>query len=121
VPKYPIIDKDNCIYFQRGKCKACQIFCPTQPNSIEFDQEDEIIQIDVGNILLATGFDLFDARRIPQYGYGRLANVFTSLEFERMCNASGPTTGKVFLRDGVTKAAIEITTITVQLSAVCNR
>lgn len=103
VPKYPIIDKDNCIYFQRGKCKACQIFCPTQPNSIEFDQEDEIIQIDVGNILLATGFDLFDARRIPQYGYGRLANVFTSLEFERMCNASGPTTGKVFLRDGVTK------------------
>jgi heterodisulfide reductase subunit A len=103
VPKYPIIDKENCIYFQRGKCKACQIFCPTQPNSIEFDQEDEIIQIDVGNILLATGFDLFDARRIPQYGYGRLANVFTSLEFERMCNASGPTTGKVFLRDGVTK------------------
>ena len=102
IPKYPVIDTENCIYFQRGKCKACQIFCPTQPNSIEFDQEDELIQIEVGNIILATGYKLFDARRIPQYGYGRLANVFTSLEFERMCNASGPTSGQVLLRDGVT-------------------
>jgi heterodisulfide reductase subunit A len=57
----------------------------------------------VGNIILATGFDLFDARRIPQYGYGRLANVFTSLEFERMSNAAGPTNGDIVLRDGVTK------------------
>jgi heterodisulfide reductase subunit A len=102
VPKYPVIDTENCIYFLRGKCKACQIFCPTQPNSIDFEQEDEIIQVDVGNIILATGYDLFDARRIPQYGFGRLANVFTSLEFERMCNASGPTSGQVLLRDGET-------------------
>lgn len=103
VPKYPVIDTENCTYFQRGKCKACQIFCPTQPNSIDFEQEDELIQVEVGNIILATGYDLFDPRRIPQYGYGRLANVFTSLEFERMCNASGPTNGAVLLRDGVTK------------------
>ncbi len=103
IPKYPVIDTEHCTYFQRGKCKACQLFCPTQPNSIDFEQKDEIIKIDIGNIILATGYDLFDARRIPQYGYGRLANVFTSLEFERMCNASGPTEGKVFLRDGVTQ------------------
>jgi heterodisulfide reductase subunit A len=101
VPKYPVIDHDNCIYFQRGKCKACEIFCPT--NAIDFEQEDELIQVQVGNIILATGFDLFDSRRIPQYGYGRLANVFTSLEFERMCNAAGPTTGQIVLRDGVTQ------------------
>ncbi len=101
VPKYPVLDKDNCIYFERGKCKACQIFCPTK--AIDFEQEDEILQFDVGNIILATGFDLFDARRIPQYGYGRLANVFTSLEFERLCNAAGPTNGDVVLRDGVSK------------------
>ncbi|MGB4873663.1 MAG: 4Fe-4S binding protein, partial [Candidatus Promineifilaceae bacterium] len=56
----------------------------------------------VGNIILATGYDLFDARRVVQYGYGRLANVFTSIEFERMCNASGPTNGEIVLRDGVT-------------------
>ena len=50
--------------------------------------------LEVGNVVLATGWDLFDCTRIPQYGYGRLANVFTSLEFERMCNASGPTGGQ---------------------------
>ena len=103
VPKYPVIDVDNCTYFQRGKCKACQLFCPTEPKSIDFTQEDEIIQLNVGNIILATGYDLFDCRRIPQYGYGRLANVFTSLEFERLCNAAGPTAGEVVLRDGITK------------------
>ena len=99
VPKYPVIDKENCVYFLRGKCKACEIFCPTEPNSIEFDQEDEILTFEVGNIILATGYDLFDVKKIPQYGYGRLANVFTSLEFERMVNAAGPTEGKIMLRD----------------------
>ncbi len=103
VPKYPVIDEENCTYFQRGKCKACEIFCPTQPKSINFEQQDEIVQVEVGNIILATGYQLFDPRRIPQYGYGRLANVFTSLEFERLCNAAGPTNGEVVLRDGITK------------------
>jgi heterodisulfide reductase subunit A len=102
VPKYPVIDKENCIYFIRGKCKACELFCPTEPNSIEFEQKDEILKLEVGNIILATGYDLFDVGRIPQYGYGRLENVFTSLEFERMVNAAGPTEGKIVLRDGET-------------------
>jgi heterodisulfide reductase subunit A len=97
VPKYPVIDAENCIYFQRGKCKACQLFCPT--NAIDFNQEDQILQLKVGSVILATGYDPFDARRIPQYGYGRLANVFTSVEFERMVNAAGPTNGKIRLRD----------------------
>jgi heterodisulfide reductase subunit A2 len=100
VPKYPVIDVENCTFFQRGTCKACEKFCPT--GAIDFKQEDEIITVNVGNVILATGFDLFDSRRIPQYGYGRLANVFTSLEFERLSNAAGPTGGKVVLRDGVT-------------------
>ena len=99
VPKYPVMDVENCTYFKNGKCKACQIFCPTEPNSIDFEQKDELLEIQVGNIILATGYDLFDATRIPQYGYGKLPNVFTSLEFERMCNAAGPTEGKIVLRD----------------------
>ena len=99
-PKYPVIDVENCTYFQKGTCKACEKFCPT--GAIDFKQEDEIMTVEVGNIILATGYDLFDARRIPQYGYGRLANVFTSLEFERLSNAAGPTNGKIVLRDGVT-------------------
>ena len=100
VPKYPVIDRENCTFFLKGTCKACQKFCPT--GAINFEQQDELITIKVGNIILATGFDLFDARRISQYGYGRLANVFTSLEFERLSNAAGPTGGRVVLRDGVT-------------------
>lgn len=100
VPKYPVLDVDNCTYFERGKCKACQLLCPT--GAIDFEQEDELIEIEVGNIILATGYAAFDPRRIPQYGYGRLANVFTALEFERMVNSAGPTGGKIVLRDGVT-------------------
>jgi heterodisulfide reductase subunit A len=101
VPKYPVIDRDNCTFYERGTCKACEKFCPT--NAIRFDQEDTFLDLDVGNIVLATGWDLFDARRLSQYGYGRLANVFTNLEFERLCNAAGPTDGKIVLRDGVTE------------------
>jgi heterodisulfide reductase subunit A len=101
VPKTPVIDRENCVYFQRGKCKACEIFCPT--GAIDWDQEDRVLSVEVGNIILATGYRLFDARRVPQYGYGRLANVFTSLEFERMCSAAGPTEGRIVLRDGETE------------------
>jgi heterodisulfide reductase subunit A len=101
VPKYPVLDRENCIFFQRGTCKACEKFCPT--GAIDFKQEDELMTMPVGNIILATGFDLFDPRRIAQFGYGRLANVFTSLEFERMSNAAGPTNGHIVLRDGVTE------------------
>jgi heterodisulfide reductase subunit A len=100
VPRYPVIDKPNCTYFQKGTCRACEKFCPT--NAIDFTQEDEIITFQVGNIILATGYDLFDPRQVSQYGYGRLANVFTSLEFERLTNAAGPTNGNIVLRDGVT-------------------
>ncbi len=101
VPKYPVIDKPNCTYFLKGTCKACEKFCPT--NAIDFNQQDELITVQVGNIILATGYDLFDPRRIPHYGYGRLANVFTSLEFERLSNAAGPTNGEIVLRDGKTR------------------
>ncbi|MDF1499459.1 MAG: CoB--CoM heterodisulfide reductase iron-sulfur subunit A family protein [Anaerolineales bacterium] len=101
VPKFPVIDTESCIYFERGTCKACEKFCPT--DAIDFEQKDTYIDLDVGNIVLATGYQIFDPTKIPQYGYGRLANVFTSLEFERLCNAAGPTEGKVVLRDGVTE------------------
>jgi len=101
VPRIPVIDTESCIWFDRGKCRACEKLCPTK--AIAFDQKDEIIEIEVGNIVLATGWELFDTKRLPQYGYGRLANVFTNMEFERLCNAAGPTGGKIVLRDGKTE------------------
>src|SRR3990170_66882 len=45
VPKYPVMDVENCTYFKNGKCKACQLFCPTEPNSINFEQKDEMLEI----------------------------------------------------------------------------
>jgi len=101
VPKFPVIDVENCTYYLKGTCKACQKFCPT--GAIDFDQQDEILKLKVGNIILATGYDLFDCRRIPEYGYGRLPNVITNLEFERFTNVSGPTSGKVLMKDGVSQ------------------
>jgi len=101
VPRIPVIDTESCIWFERQKCRACEKLCPT--DAIAFDQQDEIIEVNVGNIIIATGWKPFDCKTIPQYGYGRLANVYTSLEFERLCNAAGPTNGKIVLRDGKTE------------------
>ncbi len=106
VPKYPVIDVANCTYFIKGTCRACEKFCPS--NAIDFKQEDTILNVEVGNVILATGYDLFDARRIPEYGYGRLPNVVTNLEFERLTNASGPTDGKVVLQNGTIPRAVGI-------------
>ena len=101
VPRIPVIDRATCIWFERGKCRACEKLCPT--GAIDFEQQDEIVELEVGNIIIATGWKLFDCAKIPQYGYGRLANVFTNMEFERLCNAAGPTGGKILLRDGKTE------------------
>jgi heterodisulfide reductase subunit A len=100
VPAVPVIDRQHCRFFTQGKCRVCEKVCPT--GAIDYNQEDALVDLQVGNIILATGFDPFDARRIPQYGYGRYPNVFTSMEMERMLSGAGPTGGRVVLRDGVT-------------------
>jgi heterodisulfide reductase subunit A len=101
VPRVPVIDVDNCRWFKQQKCKVCQKVCPTQ--AVDYDQQDEVIEIKVGNIITATGWKMFDCKGLPQYGYKRLANVYTAMEFERLCNAAGPTGGKIVLRDGKTE------------------
>ena len=81
-----------------SECMECVKAC--ERNAVVHDMKDEIIEVDVGNIILATGFSQFDPSVITNYGYGRLDNVVTSMEFERMVNAIGPTGGKVLLKDG---------------------
>jgi heterodisulfide reductase subunit A len=98
VPRLPLIDRQHCAYFQRDTCKVCQNICPT--NAIDFGQQEELQAFDVGAIILATGFQLFDPGRAIQYGYGRWDNILTSLQFERLCHPSGPTGGKIVLKDG---------------------
>jgi heterodisulfide reductase subunit A len=98
VPRVPVIDTENCAYFLRGKCRACEKFCPT--GAINFDQQDQVIEVEAGTIILATGFKDFDPKVEPRFGYGVLENVLTSMEIERLINTGGPTTGEVRLKDG---------------------
>ena len=98
VPNTPVVDPDNCIYFQKGRCRACEKNCPS--GAIDFNQEPIEITLDVGSIILATGYDALDPTPMQQYGFGRLDNVYTALQFERLNNAVGPTGGKIVLKDG---------------------
>ena len=98
VPNIPVIDKEHCAYFLKGTCRACEKFCEIK--AINFEQVDQIIEVEVGSIILATGYDVFTPSGIPQYGYGRYDNVITGLEFERMSSATGPTGGEIRLKDG---------------------
>ena len=106
VPHIPVIDKNMCIRLQKGKCGVCEKLCDAK--AIMYDQEDSIQEIDVGTIIVATGFELFDARKIAPYGYGRLKNVINSLEFERISHASGPTGGKIHTADGNVPQSVAI-------------
>ncbi len=98
VPNVPVIDTEHCAYFLKGTCRACEKFC--DPKAIDFEQQDKEVEVEVGAIIMATGYDAFDPTAITNYGYGRYDNVITALQFERMCNASGPTEGKILLKGG---------------------
>jgi heterodisulfide reductase subunit A len=98
VPGTPVIDREHCLYFTKGACRVCEKFCPR--GAIDFEQKERVIEVPVGTAIIATGFDVFDASRVKEYGYGRLPNVITSLEFERLTHASGPTAGKILLKNG---------------------
>ena len=93
VPNKPVIDRENCMYYKHDACKICELVC--QPEAIKFDQEEEIIEEDVGAIVVATGYDLYAPEKLKEYGYGTIPDVVTSLQFERLLSASGPTFGEV--------------------------
>ncbi len=88
VPLKFMIDREKCI-----GCGTCYEIC--KANAIQYDQEDSETTLKVGSIILAPGFESFDAKLKSEYGYGRFANVVTSIEFERILSASGPYGGLV--------------------------
>ena len=106
VPNIPVIDKEHCTFFLKGKCRACEKFC--EAKAINFEQKERIVEVDVGSIIVTTGFDSLDPSIITQYGFGRYDNVYTGVQFERMSNASGPTSGKLVLKDGSTPKSVAI-------------
>jgi len=91
-------EADRCI--NCGTCSECLLCVDNcEAHAIDHTQQDEVLDLDVGSVIVATGFDTLDPEPLTQYGYGRYANVFTNLEFERLSNATGPTSGKLLLRD----------------------
>jgi heterodisulfide reductase subunit A2 len=91
VPLVYTIDKAFCRYFTQGTCRICEKLCKSR--AIDFDQKDEIIQLETGAVIAAGGFEPFDARQKQEFGYGRWPNVLTGLEYERILSAAGPFEG----------------------------
>ena len=93
VPNKPVLDRENCLYFQRGKCRVCEKSCPV--GAINFEQQETMIEERVGCIIVSTGYDPYPTEELGEYGHGQVPDVIDGLAFERLLSASGPTAGKV--------------------------
>jgi heterodisulfide reductase subunit A len=94
VPSTYIIDMNLCLNKDSViVCDKCVKACERQ--AIDFTMKPETVELEVGTIIVATGADVFDPSALPQYGYGKYLNVITSLEFERLINAGGPSGGRL--------------------------
>ena len=106
VPNKPVIDPLHCIYFQKGKCKACEKVC--RKNAIDFEQVDTTEEITVGAIIVATGHEMFDSSEMYCYGYGKFPDVYNALDFERMVNSGGFSGGHIRTHDGKEPGSVGI-------------
>jgi heterodisulfide reductase subunit A len=94
IPASYTLDDKNCPDpFTTIACGKCADVC--KPKAIDYDQKPEIIEVEVGAIIVATGFDLYDKEHMAEYGFGKYADVLDGLQFERLCSASGPTKGQI--------------------------
>lgn len=93
VPNKATIDADQCLHLKHGVCGICRDLC--EAKAIDYQQKEEQIELNVGAVILSPGYEVFDARVKPEYGYGRFPNVVSALEFERILSASGPYSGHV--------------------------
>jgi len=108
VPSVVVIDPETCIELKTGKCKKTCLEACSDRHAIDFSQKEKIEEINVGAIIVATGFKIFDPTRVKYYGYGTYPNVYTALEVERLVNASGPTSGQIIMRNGKRPSKIAI-------------
>lgn len=91
IPSTHTIDPENCRQLQGKKCGICKKTC--EADAVIFEQEDRVLELNVGAIIVASGYEVFDPSQIPEYRYRDISNVVTALEFERLLSASGPTGG----------------------------
>ena len=109
VPLIYTVDPTACLYLTRGVCGKtfkCKEACTAE--AIDFEQKEQLVELDVATIIAATGFDLMDPRQKPEFGYGVYPNVLTGLEFERLCSAAGPTGGKIVVNGKEPKQVVFI-------------
>jgi len=92
IPNVPVIDRRNCLKFKTGKCGLCETVCA--PQAIDFEQEDELVEQKYGAVIMATGITPVSLEKFGEYSYTS-PDVITSLEFERITNAAGPTKGEL--------------------------
>jgi heterodisulfide reductase subunit A len=93
IPKKAVIDAEHCLYFRKGACRLCENECPT--DAIDFEQKTKTIDLKVGAIIVATGFDEYNPTEKSEYGYGRYGNVITQFQMARLLDIDGPTGGKL--------------------------
>jgi len=99
VPMKAVVDDQACLFLTRGKCtQACMEACPTQ--AIDFEQQERTVELEVGAIVVATGFDMFDCTRLSAFSYGESPNIIDGLQFERLSSATGPTRGEILTAEG---------------------
>jgi heterodisulfide reductase subunit A len=108
IPAVTLIDPETCIELKTGKCKKTCVEACGDRKAIDFKQREDLKEIQVGTIIVATGYKTFDPVRTPYYGYGVYPNVYTALEIERLVNASGPTAGEIVLRNGQAPKAVAV-------------
>ncbi len=95
VPRIPVIDPNTCLYIQKGVCRICEKLCPV--GAIDFSQRGGVIEVRVGAIVVATGFEEYNASNIYEYGYSKYPNVVTGLQLERLASSYGPTEGRLII------------------------
>ena len=93
IPATYTLDIKNCPGLLPIACGKCADVC--EPEAIDYDMKPEVIEEEVGAIVVATGYDLYEKENLPEYGYGRYPDVLDGLQFERLLSASGPTQGKI--------------------------
>lgn len=93
VPNTRAIDPDYCLYLTKNVCRKCEKVC--QAEAIDFKDEDKLVEVEVGSVILTPGLKTYQPEIRQELGYGRLKNVVTSLQFERLLSASGPCSGEV--------------------------
>ena len=93
VPSTPAIDPESCQYFKTGKCRICEKVC--ERGAVNFEDREKRVKFNVGAAIVATGFEPYDVSNLEEFGFGKIKNVITALQYERMISASGPTGGEL--------------------------